>query len=80
MLFLEGLLLVSTLEQFGDLEDMSIEVLIGRLKTHEEGARRYGSGEEEQLLLTQAKWKAKEKEAVEGSFASKSPQGCGKPA
>lgn len=50
---------VTTLEQFGDLKAMKVEELIGCLKTHEEGAHRFGGGEVEQLLLTRAEWEAK---------------------
>ncbi|KAL6348524.1 hypothetical protein AAG906_013144 [Vitis piasezkii] len=50
-----------TIEQFGDIENMSVSKAIGCLRTFEEGlkGRVHTKGGEEQLLLTQAKWEAK---------------------
>lgn len=56
--------IVSTIEQFGDIENMSLEEAIGRLKTHEEMITRgLNSGEQEcdHLLLTHAEWMARQK-------------------
>ena len=66
---------VGTIEQFGDIKNISIEELIGRLKTHEEGERRYsnGDGDEEHLLLTRAEWEARSsKHEGEGSLGGSS--------
>lgn len=59
--------IVSTIEQFGDIEVMSFEEAIGRLKTHEEklhlhhmqGGHMQGENEQGRLLLTYAEWQAR---------------------
>ena len=44
--------IASTLEQFGDLETMTTEEVIGRLKAHEERMKGHGESDERKLLLT----------------------------
>jgi gag-polypeptide of LTR copia-type len=53
--------IIRTIEQFGDIEKMSVSEAIGRLRTFEEGlkGRLHSKGSEEQLLLTQAEWEAR---------------------
>ena len=53
--------IASTIEQFCDLNTMTVEELIGRLKAHEERLRGYAGANEgaEHLLLTKAEWKAR---------------------
>lgn len=55
--------IASTIEQFGDLEKMSVEEAVGSLKAHEE--RLKGQGDStggQQLLLTEEEWLKTEKE------------------
>lgn len=56
--------IASTIEQFGDLEKMTIEETIGSLKTHEERMRGQAgansSANKDQLLLTEAEWLRRE--------------------
>ncbi|XP_074362998.1 uncharacterized protein LOC141703361 [Apium graveolens] len=56
--------ITSAIEQFGDLEKMSIEEVIGSLKAHEERLRGQpdASGGTNQLLLTEEEWRKKDKE------------------
>ncbi|XP_074361297.1 uncharacterized protein LOC141701567 [Apium graveolens] len=56
--------ITSAIEQFGDLEKMTIEETVGSLKAHEERVRGPSetSGETGQLLLTEDQWRKKEKE------------------
>ncbi|XP_074364213.1 uncharacterized protein LOC141705039, partial [Apium graveolens] len=51
--------ITSAIEQFGDLEKMSIEEVIGSLKAHEERLRGQpdASGGTNQLLLTEEEWR-----------------------
>ena len=52
----------SAIEQFGDLKNMTMDEVTGRLKAHEERLR--GSSDEkddEQVLLTRSQWIAKER-------------------
>ena len=55
------LLIIGTIKQFGDIENMSVSEAIGRLRTFEEGlkGRVHTKGGGEQLLLAQAEWKAR---------------------
>lgn len=53
--------IASTIEQFGNLEEMTVEEIVGRLKAHDERLR--GKIEEPsggQLLLTEEEWKKRE--------------------
>ncbi|CAM8994711.1 unnamed protein product [Rhodiola kirilowii] len=52
---------VSTIEQFGDITNMSLEEVIGRLKTHEERISEGGNTDGSHLLLTQEEWLARSK-------------------
>ncbi|XP_074373635.1 uncharacterized protein LOC141713980 [Apium graveolens] len=47
----------SIIEQFGDLETMSIEVTIGSLKAHEERLRGQPDRCNKQLLITEEEWR-----------------------
>ncbi|XP_074378549.1 uncharacterized protein LOC141720091 [Apium graveolens] len=54
--------IVSTMEQFGDIENMTVEEAIGSLKAHEErlrGQTEKGGG---QLMLTEEEWARRESE------------------
>lgn len=50
--------IVSTLEQFGNLDTLTVEEAVGSLKAHEERLKGTGSKEsnEGQLLLTEEEW------------------------
>lgn len=48
--------IASTIEQFGDLEAMSVEGVVGRSKAHEERLKGQNEGAGGQLLLTQEEW------------------------
>lgn len=52
--------ITSTIEQFGDLEAMSIEEAVGSLKAHEERLRGQSETGGGQLLLTEEEWKKRE--------------------
>ncbi|XP_074326580.1 uncharacterized protein LOC141664522 [Apium graveolens] len=53
--------IASTIEQFGNIETMSVEEVIGSLKAHEERLSSQGdSKEEQQLLLTEEEWSRRE--------------------
>lgn len=54
--------IVSTLEQFRDLETLSVEEVVGSLKAHEERMKGSGKGEtnEGQLMLTEEEWQKHE--------------------
>lgn len=54
--------IASTIEQFGDLEKMSIEETIGSLKAHEERLRGKVEPSGGQLLLTEEEWSKREKD------------------
>ncbi|XP_022955161.1 inositol transporter 4-like isoform X3 [Cucurbita moschata] len=64
--------IVTSIEQFGDLKNMSVEEVVGRLKVHEERLRGYEDKEEEKhLLLTHEEWLARtKKNDVADSFFS----------
>ncbi|XP_074352628.1 uncharacterized protein LOC141691769 [Apium graveolens] len=49
--------IASTLEQFGDLNTMTVEETIGALKTHEERLKGSTVSNEEQLMLTKEEWR-----------------------
>lgn len=52
--------IASTLEQFGDLDMMSVEEAIGSLKAHEERLKGTTTSNGEQLMLTEEEWQKKE--------------------
>lgn len=52
--------IVSTIEQFGDIETMSVEEAIGSLKAHEERMKGQNEGSRGQLLLTEDEWSKRE--------------------
>ena len=53
--------IVSTIEQFGNLDTMSVEEVIGSLKTHEERLNgQMENSEGQQLLLTEDEWLKRE--------------------
>lgn len=54
--------IASAIEQFGNLEEMSVEEVIGSLKAHEERLRGSGEVSEGKLLLTEEEWKKREQE------------------
>lgn len=53
--------LASTIEQFADLDTMSFEEVVGRLKAHEERIRGHVEVEEKKLLLTHQEWTERSK-------------------
>lgn len=52
--------IASTLEQFSNLDDMSVEEVIGSLKTHEERLKGASSTNEEQLMMTEDEWRKRD--------------------
>lgn len=56
--------IASTLEQFGDLDVMTVEEVIGRLKAHEERIRGHTDSEERKLLLTHKEWSERNKKKL----------------
>lgn len=58
--------ITSTIEQFGNLETMTIEEAVGSLKAHEERLRGQSDTADGQLLLTEEEWK--KREANEGQL------------
>lgn len=54
--------IASTLEQFGDLETMTVEEAVGSLRAHEERLRGQDESSSAQLLLTEDEWLKKEAE------------------
>nr|GEZ78439.1 hypothetical protein [Tanacetum cinerariifolium] len=48
--------IASTIEQFADLDNMTVEEVIGRLKSHEERVRGQSESGEGKLLLTHQEW------------------------
>ncbi|XP_023767822.1 uncharacterized protein LOC111916382 [Lactuca sativa] len=58
--------IVTSIEQFGDLKNMTVEEVMGRLKTHEERLRSYGEKEGgPSLLLTHTNWASRSKQTGE---------------
>ncbi|CAM8941456.1 unnamed protein product [Rhodiola kirilowii] len=65
--------IVSTIEQFGDVNAMPLDEAIGRLKAHEERTRSTEDNEGEQFLLTKLEWTSRIKkndEDMYGHYAS----------
>lgn len=54
--------IASTIEQFGNLETMSVEETIGSLREHEERIKGPGDTSGGQLLLTEEEWQKRDKE------------------
>ncbi|KAL8120299.1 hypothetical protein AgCh_017457 [Apium graveolens] len=56
--------ITSAIEQFGDLETMSVEELVGSLKAHDErlGGKNESTKGTGQLLLTEEEWRKRDKE------------------
>lgn len=52
--------IASTIEQFGNLEEMTVEEIVGWLKAHDERLRGKTEGSVDQLLLTEEDWRKKE--------------------
>lgn len=52
--------ITSTIEQFGNLEEKTVEEIFGRLKAHDERLRGKIEGSVDQLLLTEVDWRKKE--------------------
>ncbi|XP_074373663.1 uncharacterized protein LOC141714011 [Apium graveolens] len=52
--------IASAIEQFGDIETMYVEEVIGSLKAHEERTRGQVDNNEGKLLLTEDEWKKRE--------------------
>ncbi|XP_074347526.1 uncharacterized protein LOC141686386 [Apium graveolens] len=52
--------IASTIEQFGNLEEMSVEEVVGSLKAHEERVEGVTETSKGQLLLREEKWRKKE--------------------
>ncbi|XP_074347210.1 uncharacterized protein LOC141686045 [Apium graveolens] len=48
--------ITSTLEQFGDMENMTVEEIVGSLKAHEERVKGKTEMRESQLMLTEEEW------------------------
>nr|GFD42098.1 hypothetical protein [Tanacetum cinerariifolium] len=48
--------IASTIEQFGDLDHMSVEEVVGRLKMYEERIKGHVEADEKKLLLTHQEW------------------------
>ncbi|XP_062232413.1 uncharacterized protein LOC133929635 [Phragmites australis] len=68
--------IVTTIEQFADLKVMSVEELIGRVRTYEERLWNGDDGDDEHLLLTKAEWQSRMKKGGgDSSFGSKSREG-----
>ncbi|XP_020259644.1 uncharacterized protein LOC109836177 [Asparagus officinalis] len=64
------LTIVSTIEQFGDIDDMTLEEAIGRLKAHEERARVFRNNGDDHLLLTHAEWQERGKKSNGNTFST----------
>lgn len=52
--------ITSTLEQFGDMETMTVEEAVGSLKAHEERVKGKTDTKEQQLMLTEEEWMKRE--------------------
>nr|GEW02751.1 hypothetical protein [Tanacetum cinerariifolium] len=67
--------IASTLEQFGDLDKMTVEEVIGRLKAHEERMKGHGESDDRKLLLTHQEWSKRNKKKGGVDAKSKSNHG-----
>ncbi|KAL8101051.1 uncharacterized protein LOC141702416 [Apium graveolens] len=52
--------IVSTIEQFGDLENMTVEEIVGSLEAHNERTRSQNDSDGGKLLLTEEEWSRRE--------------------
>ena len=66
--------IASTLEQFGDLDEMSVEEVIGRLKAYEERMKGFVDNDDRKLLLTHKEWSDRNKKKG-GESKSKANRG-----
>ncbi|XP_020270587.1 glycine-rich RNA-binding protein 7-like [Asparagus officinalis] len=66
------LTIVSTIEQFGDIDNMTLEEAIRRLKAHEERARGFRDNVDNHLLLTHTEWQARAKKNSGGFLSTQS--------
>ncbi|KAL8088343.1 hypothetical protein AgCh_038208 [Apium graveolens] len=57
--------IASTLEQFGNLDTMTVEEVVGSLKAHEERLKGSSETSGEQLMLTEDEWLKREKDEAE---------------
>ncbi|XP_024990750.1 uncharacterized protein LOC112525040 [Cynara cardunculus var. scolymus] len=76
------MLILSSIKQFGDLKNMTVAEVMGRLKTHEERLRGFGDREgEPSLLLIHVEWSSWSKRTDEKDFLN-APRGrrglCGR--
>ncbi|KAI3522492.1 hypothetical protein L1887_00319 [Cichorium endivia] len=67
--------IASTLEQFGDLDKMTVEEVIGRLKAHEERMKGRDESDDRKLLLTHQEWTERNKKKSDGDSKSKTNRG-----
>ncbi|KAI3518152.1 hypothetical protein L1887_06594 [Cichorium endivia] len=63
--------IASTLEQFGDLNMMTVEEVIGRLKAHEERIKCHSDNDEKKLLLTHKEWSERSKKKSDSSKSNR---------
>lgn len=64
--------IASNIEQFGNVKDMTVEEVVGRLKAHEERMKGRSEGAGGHLLFTQEEWsKRSNKNGGSNSFGSK---------
>ncbi|XP_074349643.1 uncharacterized protein LOC141689289 [Apium graveolens] len=66
--------ITSNIEQFGDIKEMTVEEVVGRLKAHEETMKSKPENASGQLLLTQEEW-AKKSNKVGISFQGQRTRG-----
>lgn len=58
--------ITSTMEQFGNLDTMTVEEAMGSLKAHDERTEGKGESSDGKLMLTEAEWR--KKKANEGKL------------
>lgn len=64
--------IVSTIEQFGDFDAMTVEEVVGRLRAHEERVKDDDEKKENQLLMTQSQWRELELKTISADKSSNS--------
>lgn len=67
--------IASTIEQFGNIQEMTMEEAVGRLRAHEERMKGHGENSGGQLLLTQEEWSKRSSKG--GSGTSHNSRGRG---